>query len=89
MGYYKIRREMGTHVMPRARGNDLCEIFGYAPDDTSDNARKQWKSQECPFVSGVCIKHSHPQDGKVIVYGTCSVTNYHQPISLNAFPFSC
>jgi hypothetical protein len=61
--------------MPRAKGNDLCEIFGYTPDDTSDNARKQWKSQECPFVGGVCIKHSHPQDGKVVVYGTCSVTN--------------
>lgn len=61
--------------MPRANGNDLCEIFGYAPDDTSDKARKQWKSQECPFIGGICIKHSHPQDGKVGVYGTCSVTN--------------
>lgn len=61
--------------MPRANGNDLCEIFGYAPDDTSDNARRQWKSQEWPFVGGICIKHSHPQDGRVVVYGTCSVTN--------------
>lgn len=62
--------------MPRAQGNDLCEIFGYAPDDTSDVSRKQWKSQECPFVGGCCIKHSHPQqDGKLIVYGTCSVAN--------------
>ena len=61
--------------MPRPRGNDLCEIFGYAPDDTSEMARKQWKSQDCPFVGGTCIKHSHPQDGRVVVYGTCSVAN--------------
>jgi len=62
--------------MPRAKGNDLCEIYGYAPDDTSETARKQWKSQECPFVGGTCIKHSHPQrDGQVVVYGTCSVLN--------------
>ena len=62
--------------MPRAPGNDLAEIFGYAPDDTSENARRQWKSQSCPFVGGTCIKHSHPQnDGEVVVYGTCSVKN--------------
>lgn len=62
--------------MPRAVGNDLCEIFGYAPDDTSDAARKQCKSQECPFVGGTCIKHSHPQgDAPVVVYGACSVKN--------------
>ena len=62
--------------MPRSSGNDLCEIFGFAPDDTSAPARKQWKSQQCPFVEGICIKHSHPQsDGKMIVYGSCSVTN--------------
>lgn len=61
--------------MPRASGNDLAEIFGYAPDDRTDTARKQWKSQQCPFVGGVCIKHSHPQDGRVVVYGTCSVLN--------------
>ena len=62
--------------MPRASGNDLCEIFGFAPDDTHEKARKQWKSQECPFVGGTCIKHSHPQaDDRVVVYGSCSVTN--------------
>ncbi len=62
--------------MPRAKGHDLCEIFGYAPDDTSEVARKQWKSQECPFVGGVCIKHSHPQEeGRMVVYGSCSVAN--------------
>jgi len=61
--------------MPRAKGNDLCEIFGYAPDDVSETARKQWKSQDCPFVGDTCIKHSHPQDGKVVIYGSCSVVN--------------
>lgn len=62
--------------MPRAKGNDLCEIFGYTPDDRSNPARKQWKSQDCPFVGNTCVKHSHPQDGgTVVVYGTCSVAN--------------
>ena len=62
--------------MPRAKGNDLCEIFGYAPDDRSNPGRKQWKSQDCPFVGNTCVKHSHPQDGgTVVVYGTCSVAN--------------
>lgn len=61
--------------MPRAEGKDLCEIFGYAPDDTSDAARKQWKSQRCPFVGSGCIKHSHPQTGSPIIYGSCSVLN--------------
>lgn len=62
--------------MARAKGNDLCELFGYAPDDTSQPARKQWKSQKCPFVGGVCIKHSHPQpNGSMVVYGSCSVIN--------------
>lgn len=61
--------------MPRAEGNDLCEIFGYAPDDTSEQARRQWKSQNCPFVGNTCIKHSHPQEGSVVVYGSCSIVN--------------
>jgi hypothetical protein len=62
--------------MPRATGNDLCELFGYAPDDRTDVARRQWKSQECPFAGDVCIKHSHPQgDGTMVVYGSCSVRN--------------
>lgn len=60
----------------RAPGNDLCELFGYAPDDTSEPARKQWKTQECPFVGGPCVKHSHTQRGGTrLVYGSCSVTN--------------
>jgi len=62
--------------MPRAVGKDLCEIFGYAPDDISEPARKQWKSQSCPFIGGTCIKHTHPQrGGEVVVLGTCSIAN--------------
>lgn len=62
--------------MPRASGRDIAEIFGFAPDDTSDTARRQWKSQDCPFVGGTCLKHSHQQaNTSVIVYGTCSVLN--------------
>jgi hypothetical protein len=26
-------------------------------------------------VGDTCIKHSHPQDGKVVIYGSCSVVN--------------
>jgi len=61
--------------VPRASGNDICEAFGHAPDDTTAPARQQWKSQECPFVGGTCIKHSHPQNGVAVIYGTCSVVN--------------
>lgn len=62
--------------MARAQGNDLCEIFGYAPDDVTDAARKQWKRQECPFVGGTCVKHSHPRAGQSpVIFGSCSVVN--------------
>jgi len=47
----------------RAAGKDLAEIFGYAPDDTTDAARKQWKSQNCPFTNSGCVKHGHAQAG--------------------------
>jgi hypothetical protein len=59
--------------MARAQGNDLCELFGFAPDDPSDPATAQWKSQECPFVGNTCIKHDNQQS---VIYGTCSVVNY-------------
>ena len=48
----------------RAQGNDLCELFGYAPDDVSEPARRQWQARSCPFVGGECIKHGHPQNGE-------------------------
>lgn len=62
--------------MPRAGSNDLAEIFGYEPDDRTDAARKQWKSQKCPFVGNICVKHSHPRSGETAtIYGSCSVVN--------------
>lgn len=67
--------------MPRANGNDLNEIFGYAPDDYSMASLTQRASQHCPFVAGtICIKHSHPRAGEsagnsVVVFGSCSVLN--------------
>ncbi len=61
---------------PRAPGNDLCELFGYAPNDRSDAAQKHWDAKDCPFVGGQCIKHSHPSgNDPPLVYGSCSVTN--------------
>lgn len=51
---------------------DLVEIFGYAPDDLSKNARSLWNIGGCPFVNKPCIKINHDQS---ITYGTCSVTS--------------
>lgn len=63
--------------MARATGNDLCEIFGFAPDDFTPPSIQQRATQHCPYLQGkVCIKHSHPQrGGAVVVYGSCSVVN--------------
>lgn len=52
--------------------NDLIEIFGYAPDDTTKAARSLWKMGACPFIKSKCIKINHDQS---ITYGTCSVTS--------------
>ncbi len=51
---------------------DLTEIFGYAPDDLSRQARMLWNLGACPFVNKACVKYNHDQS---IVYGTCSVTS--------------
>jgi len=56
----------------RAKGRDIVELFGYAPDDTSDIARDIWSKQLCPFLGECCTKTNHDQS---IVYGTCSVSN--------------
>lgn len=55
----------------RARANDLVELFGFAPDDSSDVARSFWDAGTCPFVGGPCIKRNH---NKTITYGACSAT---------------
>lgn len=51
---------------------DLVEIFGYAPDDLSIEARTLWNLEACPFTQSKCTKTNHD---KSIVYGTCSVTS--------------
>lgn len=61
--------------MPRANGKDFAEIFGYSPDDTSTSARKQWKSQDCPFIGNTCIKRINLPGNGWVVSGACSVSN--------------
>lgn len=51
--------------------NDIVEIFGYAPNDTTRECRTLWTLGACPFVSCPCSKANHD---KTVVYGTCSVT---------------
>ena len=51
---------------------DLVEIFGYAPDDLTKEARSLWERGACPFIKKPCIKINHDQ---TIIYGTCSVTS--------------
>jgi len=58
--------------MPRASGKDIVEIFGYAPDDLTQQARSLWNLQACPFTNSQCIKFDHT---RTICYGTCSVGN--------------
>lgn len=51
--------------------NDIVEIFGYAPDDLTVDARKAWKDKSCVFTGVPCTKTNHD---KSEVYGVCSVT---------------
>jgi len=63
--------------MPRARGKDIAELFGHAPDDLTDTARSLWHLGACPFIKGACTKINHDQ---TITYGTCSVKNNSREI---------
>lgn len=51
--------------------NDIVEIFGHAPNDTTETCRSLWNLGACPFVGLPCSKTNHD---KTVVYGTCSVT---------------
>ncbi|MCC4834967.1 hypothetical protein LMH66_20195 [Shewanella sp. 10N.7] len=51
--------------------NDIVEIFGYAPDDLTKQARTLWNLGACPFINKSCTKSNSEQ---TVVYGTCSVT---------------
>lgn len=53
---------------------DLIEIFGYSPDDLTEECRSLWRLGACPFIEKACSKTNHDQS---IVYGTCSVTTAH------------
>ena len=55
----------------RRPSNDIVELFGYAPNDTTQECRSLWSLGACPFISGQCSKANHDSS---IVYGTCSVT---------------
>jgi len=51
---------------------DIVEIFGYAPNDTTDGCRSLWRIGACPFVQIPCNKRNHES---TVTYGTCSVTS--------------
>lgn len=51
---------------------DIVEIFGYAPNDTTDECRSLWCLGACPFVQIPCTKKNHES---TVTYGTCSVTS--------------
>ncbi|HHG3487653.1 TPA: NotI family restriction endonuclease [Vibrio parahaemolyticus] len=56
----------------RAIGRDISELFGFAPDDMSEEAINYWRTKMCPFRGGVCTKFNHDRS---VIYGVCSVTN--------------
>ena len=56
----------------RPSNHDIVEIFGYAPNDTSDQCRSLWRIGACPFLQIPCNKRNHDS---TVIYGTCSVTS--------------
>jgi hypothetical protein len=56
--------------MPRAKSKDMCEIFGFTPDDLTPECRNYWAREICPFIGTQCTKFNHD---KSVVYGVCSV----------------
>lgn len=55
----------------RSTGRDIAELFGYGPDDLSDDAVRRFRERSCPFSGRTCSKTDSSGD---IVYGVCSVT---------------
>jgi hypothetical protein len=58
--------------MPRAQNRDLCEVFGFAPDDLTQTCRNYWSRGICPFIGNKCTKYNHD---KSVIYGVCSVVS--------------
>lgn len=63
----------------RSKGKDICELFGFAPDDTSAIASSNRERNICPFTQSACIKLGHTSTGEHLIYGTCSMVNSKQP----------
>lgn len=63
--------------MPRPQGQDICEIFGFSPDDVTKECRNYWARGLCPFVGVKCTKFNHD---KSVVYGVCSVVSSHEEV---------
>ena len=60
-------------VRPR---RDLVELFGHAPDDLTDTARRLWDIGACPFTNTPCSKSN---SDNTVVYGTCTVSSKGEP----------
>lgn len=63
--------------MPRSQGKDLCEIFGFAPDDLTPECKNYWTREICPFIGTKCSKFNHD---KSVIYGVCSVVTSNEEI---------
>lgn len=56
----------------RSPSKDIVEMFGFAPDDVSEDSRRFFQSRCCPFLGSTCTKTNHDQSE---IYGACSVTS--------------
>lgn len=56
----------------RPTGNDIVELFGYAPNDCSPVAVETRRLRYCPFMGTTCTKRSNDQRE---IYGVCTVSN--------------
>ena len=59
-------------MVVRPGNKDLVEVFGYEPDDLSNEVRTLWQLGACPFINKSCTKSNHDN---TVTYGTCSVTS--------------
>jgi hypothetical protein len=62
--------------MPRSQSKDLCEIFGFTPDDLTPECRNYWAREICPFIGTQCTKFNHD---KSVIYGVCLYLNHNIP----------
>lgn len=62
----------------RPKGKDICELFGYEPNDTTSPAQTNRKNGYCPFIDDGCTKQvtEGPQGNRQkVTLGVCSVVN--------------